>query len=42
MFDVWMHEVSDLVQQVAVAYGERMSIEETFRVVSNVSDEGVR
>jgi acyl-CoA oxidase len=42
LFDVWMYEISDLVQHVALAYGERMCIEEAVAVIASIEDVSTR
>lgn len=42
MFDAWMHDLSDQIQHVAIAYGERFSAEEMWRVINETKDSGLR
>ncbi|KAI8827148.1 acyl-CoA dehydrogenase/oxidase [Fimicolochytrium jonesii] len=42
IFDVWMKEESDLIQDLARAYGERISLEQFLIVIHKETDTGVK
>ncbi|KAJ3021319.1 hypothetical protein HKX48_008795 [Thoreauomyces humboldtii] len=42
LFDVWMREESDLIQSLARAYGERISLEQFVAAIERESDAGVK
>jgi len=35
MFDAWMHHLSDIIQPLAIAFGEKFSAEEMWRVTQS-------
>lgn len=42
LFDVWMHDISDAIQRLCVAHGERFSAETMFSEIQNQKDAGTK
>ncbi|XP_049849386.1 uncharacterized protein LOC126318617 isoform X1 [Schistocerca gregaria] len=42
LFEIWMYEESEGIQSLALAYGERIAMEECLRAIKNAEDSQVR